>query len=281
MDQRELYLKQLEEKWEHLTITNDIMFGMVMENEQICLELIQRSLPELNIKAISRITPQKQITGPISVRTVRFDVFVRDEEQRTFVVEMQVADKHNLPFRLRYYQQQIDFDILNVGDDYTKLAQYPTYIIMFCDFDYFGRGWSKYQFENRCINDPKLKLGDQRQITIFNAKASQFHGNMKLKGFLKLMGNQIDTSDQLVKQVRTEMKRIREDPIRRHGFMKYELDLMDARREGKEEAQKEAQVKAVTMLKDLGLEQEKIISELAKTYNMSHDEALKLIQKVR
>lgn len=194
---------------------------------------------------------------------------------------MQVADKHNLPFRLRYYQQQIDFDILNVGDDYTKLAQYPTYIIMFCDFDYFGCGWSKYQFENRCINDPKLKLGDQRQITIFNAKASQFHGNMKLKGFLKLMGNQIDTSDQLVKQVRTEMKRIREDPIRRHGFMKYELDLMDARREGKEEAQKEAQVKAVTMLKDLGLEQEKIISELAKTYNMSHDEALKLIQKVR
>ncbi|WP_242334094.1 hypothetical protein [Limosilactobacillus urinaemulieris] len=91
------------------------------------------------------------------------------------------------------------------------------------------------------------------------------------------MGTQIDTGDQLVKQVQTEMKRIREDPIRRHGFMKYELDLMDARREGKEEAQ----VKAVTMLKDLGLEQEKIISELAKTYNMSHDEALELIQKVR
>lgn len=43
MDQRELYLRQLEKKWEHLTITNDIMFGMVMENEQICLELIQRS----------------------------------------------------------------------------------------------------------------------------------------------------------------------------------------------------------------------------------------------
>lgn len=59
--------------------------------------------------------------------------------------------------------------------------------------------------------------------------------------------------------------------------MKYELDLMDARREGKEEAQ----VKAVTMLKDLGLDQEKIMSELTKTYNLSHDEALKLIQKVK
>lgn len=61
MDYRESYLKQLEEKWEHLTITNDIMFGMVMENEQICLELIQRSLPELNIKAISRITPRNKL----------------------------------------------------------------------------------------------------------------------------------------------------------------------------------------------------------------------------
>ena len=245
-----------------------------MENEQICLELIQRSLPELNIKAISRITPQKQITGPISARTVRFDVFVRDEEQRTFVVEMQVADKHNLPFRLRYYQQQIDFDILNVGDDYSKLAQYPTYVIMFCDFDYFGRGWSKYQFENRCVDDPKLKLGDQRQITIFNAKASQFHGNMKLKGFLKLMGNQIDADDQLVKQVRAEMKRIREDPIRRHGFMKYELDLMDARREGKEEG-------AVEALINSGFNDQQIANKLTNMYSMSHDEALKLIQKVR
>ncbi len=27
MDQRELYLKQLEEKWEHLTITNDVWDG--------------------------------------------------------------------------------------------------------------------------------------------------------------------------------------------------------------------------------------------------------------
>src|SRR5699024_12116303 len=105
--------------------------------------------------------------------------------------------------------------------------------------------------------------------------------NMKIKGCRKEMVKEIDAVDQLGKQGRAERKRIREDPIRRHGVMKYELDLMDAQREGKEEAQKEAQVKAVTMLKDLGLEQEKIISELAKTYNMSHDEALKLIQKVR
>lgn len=111
MDQHELTLRQLEEKWEHLTITNDLMFGMVMENEQICLGLIQRSLPELKVKSIAQIVPQKQVTGPLNARTVRFDVFARDEQQRTFVVEMQ-ADKHNLPFRLRYYQQPINIDLI-------------------------------------------------------------------------------------------------------------------------------------------------------------------------
>ena len=147
---------------------------------------------------------------------------------------------------------------------------------MFCDFDYFGRGWSKYQFENRCVVDPKLKLGDQRQITIFNAKASQFHGNMKLKGFLKLMGNQIDADDQLVKQVRTEMKRIREDPIRRHGFMKYELDLMDARNDGFKDGQK---MGSINTLKELGFNKQQIIDELIKTYEISNKEATELVNK--
>lgn len=32
-----------------LTIKDDTMFGMVMENQYICLELLRRILPELNI----------------------------------------------------------------------------------------------------------------------------------------------------------------------------------------------------------------------------------------
>lgn len=286
MGQRELYLAQLEEKWENLTITSDIMFGMVMENEQICLELIRRSLPELNVKSINRIIPQKQVTGPLNARTVRFDVFARDDQQRTFVVEMQVADKHNLPFRLRYYQQQIDYDILDVGDSYGKLAHYPTYVIMFCDFDYYGRGRSRYRFENRCIDEQDLILGDRRQIVIFNAKAKQFRDNINIKSFLKLMENQVDTKDQFVEQIQAEMQRIREDPVRRHGFMKYELDLMDARDEGLEQGIEKGKAEgekagAIKALISVGLTDEQIADTLIKTYNLNHDEALKLIQKVK
>ena len=33
-------------KWEQLTIANDQMFSMVMENNDICLELLRRIVPE-------------------------------------------------------------------------------------------------------------------------------------------------------------------------------------------------------------------------------------------
>ena len=38
----EKYEKALE-KWEKMTITSDPMFGMVMQNKEICLELINLS----------------------------------------------------------------------------------------------------------------------------------------------------------------------------------------------------------------------------------------------
>lgn len=73
-------------------------------------------------------------------RKVRYDVYVRDDRGRIIVIEMQVANKGNLPLRLRYYQEQIDHGLIRPGDNYRTLTHHPTYVIMFCDFDYFGRG---------------------------------------------------------------------------------------------------------------------------------------------
>lgn len=283
LDQRAAYIAELEKRWQNLTIKDDTMFGMVMENQEICLELLRRALPELNIASIKRLETQKEARGPLSARTVRFDVFVRDQQQRTFVIEMQVANRHNLPYRLRYYQHQIDFDILNVGDGYQKLADYPTYVIMFCDFDYFERDQVEYCFENRSVNDDGLSLQDGRKIIVFNAKASDFHDNIKIEGFLKLMNNQIDQHDELVTRINHEMQRIKEDPRRRHGFMKYELDLMDAKAEGIEQGKKrEAEHGIITNIRSLQefhISRDKIIKQLMKNYDLTPTRAQEYYQK--
>ena len=229
---REHELTRLAQQWEELTIANDRMFSMVMENNAICRELLRRIFPELAIDRVQRVTVQKQVNTPLDARTVRFDVYIRDDQQRTYIVEMQVANRQNLPYRLRYYLEQVDHSILGPGDNYEKLAGYPTYVIFFCDFDYYGQDRPEYRFEWRNIDQPDLASGTGQQLVAFNAQASTFHDSIGVAGFLKLMHNQIAVGDPLVEQVTQEMERIKQDPERRRDYMKYELDLMDARSDG-------------------------------------------------
>lgn len=88
---------------------------------------------------MARTAIQKQVNAPLDAR-VRFDVYLQDDQQRTYIVEMQVANHDNLPYRLRYYLEQADHNILSPGDSYDKLKHYPTFIVSLCDFDYYQKG---------------------------------------------------------------------------------------------------------------------------------------------
>ncbi|WHO86055.1 Rpn family recombination-promoting nuclease/putative transposase [Limosilactobacillus oris] len=260
-------------KWEQLTIANDQMFSMVMENNDICLELLRRIFPELAIKRVARAAIQKQVNAPLDARTVRFDVYLEDDQQRTYIVEMQVANHDNLPYRLRYYLEQADHNILSPGDSYDKLKHYPTYIVFFCDFDYYRKGRVKYRFEWRCTEDYQLTAGTGQQLVVFNARADDFRDNIKLQGFLKLMRNQVITDDPFVGQIVAEMNRIKQDPGRRRLFMKYEMDLMDARSEGMAHQQVEDIKLTAKLLTNLGIAKDEILRSLSDTYQLSTDEA--------
>ena len=127
-------------KWEQMTILDDPIFGAVMENERLCQELLRRALPELKIDTVKLVERQHTIIGTLTSHAVRYDVYVRDNRQRNFAVEMQIADQKNLPYHLRYYQDMMDTELLRPGEDYRALAKRPTYVIMFCAFDYYGQG---------------------------------------------------------------------------------------------------------------------------------------------
>lgn len=277
---REEEIVLLMERWQKMTITSDPMFGMVMENREICLELINRALPNLKAKQIVQLSTQKDI-NVVSARRVRFDVYVRDEQNNIVVVEMQVNNNHNLPARLRYYQEQIDHSLLRPGDDYQVLNQYPTYIIMFCDFDYFGRGWARYEFNLACTRDPALKFGDQRTVVVFNALAEKFAKNDEpIRNFLALMRHRGDNKSKFIVQIQDEIKKIKQDAERRQGFMKFELEMMDARRAGKEEGLREGEKRGkeqgirnhVTSLRKVNAEDAVIKQELQELYQLSDEQ---------
>ena len=178
---------------------------------------------------------------------------------------MQVADRQNLPYRLRYCQEQIDHGLLLPGKDYRDLSLHPTYVLMFCDFDYFGYGWARYVFEMACTCNHQLKLGDQRTVVIFNALAKEFtKDEQPIKNFLALMRSRVDNKSKFIIKIQDEIIKIKQEPERRRGFMKFELDLIDARREEREES-KQKLVKFLTSQKTAPSE---IVVALVNVYQM-------------
>lgn len=74
-----------------------------MQNPKLCRELLRRILPELKIDRIEYPELQKSIKQDIDARSVRLDVYVKDNKNIVYDIEMQVSDTQELPERSRYY----------------------------------------------------------------------------------------------------------------------------------------------------------------------------------
>ncbi len=62
-----------ETNWENLGISNDFIFGKVIQNPKLCVELLRRILPHLKIKHIEYPELQKSIKQDMDTRSVRLD----------------------------------------------------------------------------------------------------------------------------------------------------------------------------------------------------------------
>ena len=131
--------------WEELEICNDFLFGKIMQEAELCRELLQRILPELEIDHIEYPELQKTIKADVDAKSVRLDVYVRDDKNTVYDIEMQVVNTGELPKRTRFYQSMLDLQLLDKGQTYKRLK--PSYIIFICLFDTFGKGRHIYTFE--------------------------------------------------------------------------------------------------------------------------------------
>lgn len=144
--------------WEELGISNDFLFGKVMQNPELCKELLQRILPDLKIDHIEYPELQKSIDVDRDARSVRLDVYVKDDKGVVYDIEMQIVNTKELPKRSRYYQSMLDLQLIDKGQHYKTLNK--SYIIFICQFDLYGKGHHIYTFENFCKEDKDIAMGD-------------------------------------------------------------------------------------------------------------------------
>ena len=191
---------------EELEIWDDFMFGAVMSNKELCKHLLEIILQK-KIRDIRYTELQKTINLQYDAKSIRLDVYVEDDLDSVYNIEIQTTDEKNLPKRSRFYQGMIDLNILNKGESYNKLKK--SFVIFICNYDPFGKGRCFYRFENICVDDPSLKLDDDSVKIMINPYGNDIdqygEGFTALMDFLK-NGQISDTYTESLKDEITEVK---------------------------------------------------------------------------
>ena len=219
------------------------------------------------------INPQQDVHSALLARAVRYDIYAQDEAGRTFVLEMQVKDERDLAERIRYYQGMMNQLLLRAGDSYRQLATFPTYVIFFCQFDYYGRGWARYRFEDREITDPLMTAYNGQHSVIFNATASDYRRAGALGPFLDLMAGNVNNKDKFIAQIQAEIKSIKMNQERWLENMLYELKMQERFDAGEDSERNRTILKLITRAQQRGADHTAVIADLADFYDISKAEA--------
>ena len=224
---------------EELTITDDFMFGAVMRDPRLLKPLLEMILG-VKIRRIEYPELQKALNERYGSKGIRLDVYVEDEKETVYNVEIQTSDKKHLPKRTRYYQGVIDLHILEKGEDYTALRR--SFVIFICTYDPFHQGRWVYTFENLCREDPAIALEDGATKVILNTKGSVGEISDDLKSLLRYMEGSKPDSD-YTRMLNEAVEYVRSDDQWRREYMVLNEMLKENQRLG-ENRRSVAQVRA-------------------------------------
>ena len=155
-------------------LNHPLMFAIVMQDEDLCRELLNRILPERKVKEIRfpvghnpktiHHEIEKALIAGLDAKSIRLDVLFEDDASR-FDIELQMENTYELPKRSRYYHAVMAVDDLKKGSRYSELK--PCYVIFICPFDLMGQGEPVYRFQ---MLDQRnhLPLGDEQYTILVN-----------------------------------------------------------------------------------------------------------------
>ena len=224
-----------------IPLENDAMFAEVMRRKDLCIGLLETIFEGRRIRDIvyeDGLSPeaQKYIAFNPGNKSIRLDVYFEDGDT-VYDIEIQKADKGNLPKRTRMYSSMMDANMLDKGLEYEELKD--SYVIFICMFDPFEKGLARYTFRSICEEAEGLPLGDGRCIMFLNTKGSigelgkdmdAFFGY--INGGVSSIGTGKDSGNEFVERLDECVLDINGDEDWRQGYMKYELNLIEKYKDG-------------------------------------------------
>lgn len=235
--------------FDDLTIADDYIFCTVMQDENLCKELLSMVLKN-KIGTIVRVFTQQSIATQIASKGVRLDLMIEDNTGNIYDIEMQTTDQKNLAKRMRYYQCAIDNSALNKGGDYNDLPE--TFIIFFCTFDYLNQHQPIYTIKPTCA-ETQQEFADGTVKIIVNSIAAE-HAEAELRDFLWYMNGKTPHTD-FTKAIEKKVAETKEDEEKRREYMLIQSFEMDARRAGIHEGLAQGVIQGIAQGEAKGMRQ--------------------------
>lgn len=205
--------------WEQQTISNDFMFCKIMSDPILCRDTLRRILPELNIEKVQDVVAQKDMKLYYQNKGVRLDIYVIDNKERRFDIEMQLITNPEISKRSRYYSSMMDANELLKGQDYDQLSD--SYVVFICLNDVFGKGLHKYVFKNICTSDSSIHLNDGSYKVFLNASGVKDDVDEDLKTFLDFIAGREVENDSYITKLQKAVEEARNNETWRGEYMTY------------------------------------------------------------
>ena len=264
-----------------IPLENDAMFAEVMRRKDLCIGLLETIFEGRRIRDIvyeDGLSPeaQKYIAFNPGNKSIRLDVYFEDGDT-VYDIEIQKADKGNLPKRTRMYSSMMDANMLDKGLEYEELKD--SYVIFICMFDPFEKGLARYTFRSICEEAEGLPLGDGRCIMFLNTKGSigELGSDMDaffgyINGGVSSIGTGKDSGNEFVERLDECVLDINGDEDWRQGYMKYELNLIEKYKDGEAKGISIGEANATNRMVKSFKEQGFPIEAIAKAANLSIEE---------
>ena len=257
-------------------ITFDPIFGYVMSKKENCLHLLQIALPELHLKEIIEISPQKPIDMNLFEKSSRFDIFAKDDKNRVYDIEMQNVQLDFLPERAWYYLRQLqNKNAPKKGEDYDKIN--ASYVIFFCRFDPFDEDRAVYHFDFSERENHRRIMDQAGHIMFFNSKGKNRENiGPQMAEFLDYLNGHVQRPSKYIAKLNNDIEEYISTP--EWGEVMDQISLL------REDMAAEAVEKMIrSYRKYFNLSDEKILSILLEEYGdtFSEDQLKEFIKETK
>lgn len=235
----------IKKRYDELEFVDDFLFCKILTTRlDLCKEFIELIL-DIDIKKIRRSEYQKTIELKYDSRGVRLDVFVNDDKDTVYDLEMQTTNKSDLPKRARYYQGMIDLNMIERGAYFNDLNK--SYVVFICTHDPFGKGLPVYTFENICSQDNGLALGDEAIKVIVNPESDRTGLSKEMNNLLDFIQGKKCTNG-LAAELSDAVEAAKRHREWEDDYMTLHLKILEERQEAREEGREEGREETLTQV---------------------------------